>query len=61
MSLTTSPFSILNKKRREMDYINVVYKRIAQSQIESNKGTKDEDKRDIIQYQDILMLDMISI
>ena len=44
-----------------MDYIKGVYKRRVQSEIDSYKDTEDEDKRDTIQTQDILMLDMISI
>ena len=44
-----------------MDYIKGVYKRKIQAEIESYKDSKDEDKRDTIQAQDILMLDRISI
>ena len=63
MNLKRSPFSILNKERREIDYIKGVYKRKIQSEIESYKDLEDEDedKRDTIQSQDILMLDRISI
>ena len=61
MNLKRSPFSILDKDKREMDYIKGVYKRKIQSEIESYKDTEDEDKRDTIQSQDILMLDRISI
>ena len=61
MNLKTSPFSILDKDRREMDYIKGVYKRKIQAEIESYKDSEDEDKRDTIQVQDILMLDRISI
>ena len=61
MKLELSPFSILNKDRREMDYIKGVYKRRVQAEIESYKDSEDEDKRDTIQAQDILMLDRISI
>ena len=57
MNLKSSPFSILNKERREIDYIKGVYKR----KIESYKDPDDEDKRDTIQVQDVLMLDRISI
>tara|TARA_B100000965_G_scaffold217642_1_gene182178 strand:+ start:1199 stop:1384 length:186 start_codon:yes stop_codon:yes gene_type:complete len=60
MYLKTSPFSILNKQRREIDYIKGVYKRRVQSEIESYKDTEDENERDTIQVQDVLMLDMIS-
>ena len=61
MNLKRSPFSILDKDRREMDYIKWVYKKKIQSEIESYKDPEDEDKRDTIQVQDILMLDRISI
>ena len=61
MNLKRSPFSILDKDKREMDYIKGVYKRKIQSEIESFKDSEDEDKRDTIQAQDILMLDRISI
>ena len=61
MNLKRSPFSILNKESKEIDYIKGVYKRKIQSEIESYKDPEDEDKRDTIQAQDILMLDRISI
>ena len=63
MNLKRSPFSILHKDKREMDYIKGVYKRKIQAEIESYKDPEDEDedKRDTIQAQDILMLDRISI
>ena len=61
MKLKTSPFSILNKERRELDYIKGVYKRRVQSEIDSYKDSEDEDKRDTIQIQDLLMIDSISI
>ena len=65
MNLKRSPFSILGKEKREMDYIKGVYKRKIQAEIESYKDLEDEDededKRDTIQSQDILMLDRISI
>ena len=61
MNLKRSPFSILNKESREIDYIKEVYKRKIQVEIESYKDPEDEDKRDTIQAQDILMLDRISI
>ena len=37
MDLKRSPFSILNKERREIDYIKGVYKRKIQAEIESYK------------------------
>ena len=58
MNLKRSPFSILDKDKREMDYIKGVYKRKIQSEIESYKDLEDEDKRDTIQAQDVLMLDL---
>ena len=61
MNLKRSPFSILDKDKREMDYIKGVYKRKIQAEIESYKDPEDEDNRDTIQSQDILMLDSISI
>ena len=61
MNLKRSPFSILDKNKREMDYIKGVYKRKIQAEIESYKNPQDEDKKDTIQAQDVLMLDRISI
>ena len=61
MNLKRSPFSILDKDRREMDYIKVVYKKKIQAEIESYKDSEEEDKRDTIQAQDVLMVDVISI
>ena len=61
MNLKRSPFSILDKDKREMDYIKGVYKKKIQSEIESYKDSDNEDKRDTIQVQDVLMLDSISI
>ena len=61
MNSKKSPFSILNNERREMNYIKGVYKRRIQAEIESYQDSEDEDKRDTIQAQDILILDRISI
>ena len=61
MNLNRSPFSILKKDRREIDFIKGVYKRKIQAEIESYKDAEDEEKRDTIQAQDVLMLDKISI
>ncbi len=61
MNLKRSPFSILDKDKREMDYIKGVYKRKIQAEIESYKDPEDEDERDTIKAQDVLMLDRISI
>ena len=48
MNLKRSPFSILDKDKREIDYIKGVYKRKIQAEIESYKDLEDEDKRDTI-------------
>ena len=61
MNSKRSPFSILDKNIREMDYIKGIYKKKIQSEIESYKDTEDEKKRDTIKAQDILMVDKISI
>ena len=61
MNLKRSPFSILDKERREIDYIKGIYKKKIQAEIESYKDSDDEEKRDTIQAQDVLMLDRISI
>ncbi len=61
MNLKRSPFSILNKERREIDYIKGVYKKKIQAEIESYQGSENQDKRDTIKFQDVLMLDSISI
>ena len=49
MNLKRSPFSILDKDKREMDYIKGIYKKKIQYEIESHKDHEDEDKRDTIQ------------
>ena len=61
MNLKRSPFSILNKESREIDYIKGVYKRKIQAEIESYNDAVDEEKRKSIQAQDVLILDRISI
>ena len=61
MNLKRSPFSILDKDKREMDFIKCIYKKKIQSEIESYKDNEDEHKRDTIQAQDVLMLNRISI
>ena len=61
MNLKRSPFSILDKEKREIDFIKGVYQKKIQAEIESYKDSEDEDKRDTIQAQDVLMLDRISI
>ena len=61
MNLKTSPFSILNKDRRELEYIKSVYKKRVQAEIDSYKDPEDENKSDTIQSQDVLIIDRISI
>ena len=61
MNLKKSPFSILNKESREINFIKGVYKKRVQSEIEAYKDSEDEYKKDTIQAQNILMLDRISI
>tara|TARA_B100000161_G_scaffold123736_1_gene87722 strand:+ start:260 stop:445 length:186 start_codon:yes stop_codon:yes gene_type:complete len=61
MNLKRSPFSILDKGKGEMDYIKGVYKKKIQAEIEYYKDFEDEENRDTIQAQDVLMLDKISI
>ena len=61
MNLKRSPFSILNKERRELDYIKKVYRRRVQAEIDSYKDPDNEDERDTIKAQNVLMLDTISI
>tara|TARA_B100000902_G_scaffold284748_1_gene270737 strand:+ start:182 stop:367 length:186 start_codon:yes stop_codon:yes gene_type:complete len=60
MYLKTSPFSILNKERREIEYIKEVYKRRAQAEIESYKDLQEDEKKDTIKSRDVLMLNKIS-
>ncbi|MBO6973227.1 MAG: hypothetical protein JJ843_05345 [Prochlorococcus marinus CUG1434] len=61
MNLKRSPFSILDKERREFEYIKGIYKEKIQPEIESYKDPEDEDKINTIQAQDVLMIDRISI
>ena len=61
MNLKRSPFSILDKDKREMDYIKGVYKKKIQAEIESYKDLEDVGERDTITAQDLLMIDSISI
>ena len=61
MDLKTSPFSILNKGRRELEYIKRVYKKRVQAEIDSYKDIEHEKNRDTIQAHDVLMLKRISI
>ena len=61
MNLKTSPFSILNKERSEINYIKGVYKKRVQAEIDSYRDSEEGYIKDTIQVQDILMLDRISI
>ena len=61
MNFKRLPFSILDKDRREIDYIKEVYRKKIQAEIESYKDSEDEGKRDTIQAQDVLMIYRISI
>ena len=45
MNLKRSPFSIIDKDKREMDYIKDIYKKKIQSEIESYKDLEGEDDR----------------
>ena len=62
MNFKKSPFSILNKEKREIEYIKGVYKKRVQAEIDSYKDIEEEEeKRDTIKSQDILILDKITI
>ena len=61
MKLKTSPFSILNRNKSEMEYIKEIYKRRVQAEIDSYIDSDEEDKIDTIKSQDVLMLDRISV
>ena len=61
MNLKKSIFSILNKEKIELEYIKGVYKRRLQSEIDSYKDPEDEDKKDTMRAQDVLMLESFSI
>ena len=61
MNLKTSPFSILNKERREMEYIKADYRSRVEAEFESYKYLEEQEKRDTIKSQDVLILDKISI
>ena len=57
MNFATSLFYILSKEKRELEYIKDVYKRRVQSEIESYKDAAEEEQKDNIQSNDLLMLD----
>ena len=60
MSTKKLPFSILNKEKRQINYLKRVYKRRVQAEIESYKDSEYRDKRVTIKTQDVLMIDRVS-
>ena len=59
MNLKISQFPILNKERKEVEYVKDVYKRRIQS--EADSFFNQEEEPDLIVAQDILYIDRISI
>ena len=59
MNLKISHFPILNKERKEVEYVKDVYKRRIQS--EADSFVNQEGQPDTIFVQDILFVDRISI
>ena len=59
MNLKISQFPILNKERKEVEYVKDVYKRRIQS--EADSFLNQEEQPDTIFAQDILFVDRISI
>ena len=59
MNLKISPLPILNKERKEVEYVKDVYKRRIQS--EADSFFNQEEQPDTIFAQDILYVDRISI
>ena len=59
MKLKISQFPILNKERKEVEYVRDVYKRRIQS--EADSFFNQEEQPDTIFAQDILYVDRISI
>ena len=59
MNLKISQFPILNKERKEVEYVKDVYKRRIQS--EADSFFNQEEQPDTIFKQDILFVDRISI
>ena len=49
----------IHKKENRKNYIKEVYKARIQAEIESYNDSEDEDEKDTIQAQDILMFDRI--
>ena len=56
MNIKTSPFSILNRKRREIDCIKELYRNRVNSEIESYTDSEEEEKIDTMQAKDLLIL-----
>ena len=59
MNLKISQFPILNKERKEFEYVKDIYKRRIQS--EADSFFNQEEQPDTIFVQDILFVDRISI
>ena len=59
VNLNISQFSILNKERKEVEYLKDVYKKRIQS--EADSFFNQEEQPDTIFTQDILYVDRISI
>tara|TARA_B100000378_G_scaffold189629_1_gene154091 strand:+ start:201 stop:380 length:180 start_codon:yes stop_codon:yes gene_type:complete len=59
VNLKISQFPILNKERKEVEYVKDVYKRRIQS--EADSFFNQEEQPDTIFVQDILFVDRISI
>ena len=59
MNLKISQFQILNKERKEVEYVKDVYKRRIQS--EADSFLNQEEQPDTIFAQDVLFVDRISI
>ena len=57
--MRTSKFPILNKKRKEVEYVKDIYKR--RIQIEADSFFNQEEQPDTIFAEDILYVDRISI
>ena len=59
VNLNISQFSILNKERKEVEYLKDVYKKRIQS--EADSFFNQEEEPDTIFVQDILYVDRITI
>ena len=56
MNLKTSPFSILDRKRIEIECIKELYRNRVNSEIEFYTDSEEEEKIDTMQAQDLLIL-----